>query len=160
MATSQQNQRRTSRAAASSGGSRNRPPSPTTRNHWLRNFYLAACLAFVCFVSFRIFFSPKEITERVRAALDRQRGHFDIQFAEAKLGLANGLIPQLAIEVKDVSFSRQQTCEPHGDDESKAEGTALPAARMAPPAAHGATSCAHGATSNPFPILATSHRAY
>ena len=135
MVTSQHNQRRTSGAVSSSGGNRNRPPLQPTKNHWLRNFYLIACLAFVCFVSFRIFFSPKEITDRVRAALDRQRGQFDIQFAEAKLGLASGVIPQLAIEVKDVTFSKQQTCESRGGVATKLENQALPGARMALPAA-------------------------
>lgn len=131
MVTSQHSQRRTSRAASSSGGDRNRPPLQTSKTHWLRNFYLIACLAFVCFVSFRIFFSTKEITERVRAALDRQRGQFDIQFAEAKLGLASGVIPQLAIEVKNVSFSRQQICKAHESDAAKKESLAIPAVRMA-----------------------------
>ena len=99
-----------------------RPPQPSKdrnrierrqppRRHWLRNFYILLCLAFALFVSFQIFFAPAEITRRVREILEPQKEHYNIQFREASLRLFDGALPQLAVELDDVSFAMQVNCD-------------------------------------------------
>jgi hypothetical protein len=69
------------------------------------------CCAAIVGISFRIFFSSQEITSRVRQALDRQSGTYQIQFKAAHLQLARGAFPQLAVLIEETAFTSLRQCE-------------------------------------------------
>ena len=69
-------------------------------------FIVAVAVAIISGLSIRFYFSPDRLREWFDLALSRQASKMKIEFRSAELKLAEGAMPQLAVELQGVKLSK------------------------------------------------------
>ena len=89
----------------------------TRRSGWSL-FLATAVISALIGVSIRLYFSPERLRfwiERAIASATVGDANFAVDFQQAQLKLANGSLPQIAVEVSHVRVTRNANCAPIGE---------------------------------------------
>jgi len=76
----------------------------------LRVFFFVAGFACVAGLGLRLYFHPERVKTMVEQALGADAQRIGLKFHSARLSLAHGSIPQIAVEVRDVEINPAHEC--------------------------------------------------
>ncbi len=87
-----------------------RPKYVNSGRGW-KIFFFTCLLAAIAGLSVRLYFSPARLHAWIEAALERQPTKMAVEFDDAVLRLADGSVPQLAVELIGVRFIAAPQCQ-------------------------------------------------
>ena len=86
------------------------PPSKEKSKSGLKTFFGFLLVSCVLGLGVRVYFAPQRITPLLKEQMSLSLPQFKIGFKSAELILADGLLPALSLEMRDIEISSKKNC--------------------------------------------------